>query len=74
MAPSFITSMWWRSMTLMSPVSVMKMSPSFAASAIGITRKPSMTASSAGSGSTSVTMTCAPMPRAREATPRPHQP
>ena len=58
----------------MSPVSVTKMSPIFAASAIGITRKPSITASNAGSGSTSVTTTWAPMPRARLAKPRPHQP
>ena len=61
-------------MTLMSPVTVMKMSPSGAASAMGMTRKPSITASRARTGFTSVTMTCAPMPRARMATPRPHQP
>ena len=42
--------------------------------AIGITWKPSITASSAFIGSTSVTITCAPMPFARIATPRPHQP
>ena len=58
----------------MSPVAVMKMSPIAAASAIGMTRKPSMTASSAFSGSTSVTMTLAPRPLARMAMPRPHQP
>ena len=45
-----------------------------AASIIGMTRKPSITASSARSGSTSVTMTLAPKPRARMAMPRPHQP
>ena len=33
-----------------------------------------VTASIAAVGSTSVTITCAPMPRAREATPRPHMP
>ena len=53
----------------MSPVTVMKRSPILAASAIGITWKPSMTASRARSGSTSVTMTLAPMPLARIATP-----
>ncbi len=58
----------------MSPVTVTKMSPSGAASSIGMTRKPSITASMALSGSTSVTMTCAPIPRARCASPRPHQP
>ena len=44
------------------------------ASIIDITRKPSITASIALVGSISVTMTLAPMPRAREASPRPHQP
>ena len=47
-------------MTLMSPVTVTKMSPIVAASAIGMTRKPSMAASRARSGSTSVTMTWRP--------------
>ena len=42
--------------------------------AIGMTSKPSIAASSARIGSTSVTITCAPMPRARIATPRPTQP
>ena len=50
------------------------MSPTEAASAMVITRKPSITASKAGSGSTSVTITLAPIPRARIANPRPHQP
>ena len=58
----------------MLPVSVQKMSPIGAASAIGMTRKPSIVASSALSGSISVTMTFAPAPRARDATPRPHHP
>ena len=58
----------------MSPVSVQKRSPIGAASFMLITRKPSMTASSARSGLTSVTMTFAPMPRARAAKPRPHIP
>ena len=61
-------------MTCLSPVAVQKMSPTFAASGIDSTSKPSMTASSARSGSTSVTITCEPMPRARDATPRPTQP
>ena len=41
---------------------------------MGNTSYPSMTASSAFRGSTSVTMTRAPMPCAREETPRPHIP
>ena len=45
-----------------------------AASAIDITRKPSITASRAFVGSISVTITSAPMPFAREARPRPHHP
>ena len=49
----------------MSPVTVMKMSPSRAASSAGITSKPSITASSACSGSTSHTITWAPRPFAR---------
>ncbi len=63
-----------RAITDLSPVAVTKMSPTSAASSIGITSKPSITASSARIGSTSVTITCAPMPFARIATPRPHQP
>ena len=55
-------------------MTVQKMSPTFAASAMGITVKPSITASRAGSGSTSVTITRAPIPRARIDSPRPHQP
>ncbi len=58
----------------MFPVTVTNTSPRFTASGAGMTWKPSITASSAGKGSISVTMTCAPNPRAREATPRPHQP
>ena len=45
-----------------------------AASAIGLTWKPSIAASRARIGSTSVTMTVLPSPRARRATPLPHQP
>ena len=73
-APSFISSKCSRAITCLSPVAVQKMSPTSAASAIGITSKPSISASSARIGSTSVTITCAPMPRARMATPRPTQP
>ena len=58
----------------MSPVSVQKKSPILTASAIGITRNPSSEASMALVASTSVTTTSAPMPRARIASPRPHQP
>ena len=47
MAPSFISSMCSPRITLVSPVTVMKMSPTRAASRIGITRYPSITASSA---------------------------
>ena len=46
-------------------MTVQKTSPSLAASSIDITRKPSITASSAFVGSISVTMTSAPAPRAR---------
>src|SRR3990172_8780123 len=49
----------------------MKTSPSSTACARGMTSYPSITASSARSGSTSVTITRAPIPRARMATPRP---
>ena len=61
-APSFIRSMCSPRMTPLSPVAVTKMSPTSAAFAIGSTSKPSITASSAFIGSTSVTITCAPMP------------
>ncbi len=73
-APSFMRSMCSRAITCLSPVAVQKMSPISAAFAIESTSKPSITASSARIGSTSVTITWAPMPRAREATPRPTQP
>ena len=72
--PSFIASMCSRRMTDLSPVAVQKMSPVSTALVIGCTWKPSMVASSARRGSTSVTITCAPCPFARIATPRPHQP
>ncbi len=51
-----------------------EMSPCLAASAIGMTSNPSITASMALMGSTSVTMTWAPRPFARIAQPLPHQP
>jgi lipopolysaccharide export system permease protein len=73
-APSFIASKCRAVMTRMSPVSVTKMSPIGAASSMGITRKPSIVASSAFSASTSVTTTDAPSPLARNASPLPHQP
>ena len=47
-APSFIASKWCLSTTFRSPVSVQKISPIWAASIIGITLKPSITASRAG--------------------------
>src|SRR5881392_2121716 len=52
-------------MTDVFPVTVTNTSPTSAARAIGITGKPSITASSARIGSTSVSMTCAPIPLAR---------
>ena len=61
-------------MTCLLPVTVMKISPKGAASAIGRTRKPSITASIAFVGSISVTITLPPMPLARRALPLPHQP
>ena len=48
--------------------------PAAAASKAGITAKPSIRASRARSGSTSQTITDAPNPAARNATPRPVQP
>jgi hypothetical protein len=73
-APSFIARKCSSRRTPLLPVTVMKTSPSRAAFDIGITRNPSMAASSALVGSISVTMTFAPMPRLRIATPLPHQP
>src|SRR6202790_5507480 len=73
-APSFIKSKCSLVSTLLLPVTVQNTTPSLAASAIDITRKPSITASSAFVGSTSVMITSAPLPRARLASPRPHQP
>src|SRR3954447_21312351 len=52
----------------------MKTSPKGAACSAGMTAKPSIRASSARSGSTSQTITDAPNPCARRATPRPVQP
>ncbi len=45
-----------------------------AALSIGMTSRPSIAASRARIGSTSVTITCEPIPLARIATPLPHQP
>ena len=61
-------------MTQAQPVTVTKKSPIFAASRMGMTSNPSITASIALIGSTSVTTTLAPRPFARMATPLPHQP
>ena len=61
-------------MTSVSPVAVMNKSPFSAASAIGMTSNPSINASSALTGFTSVTVTLDPIPRARSATPLPTQP
>src|SRR5256884_2984296 len=73
-APSFITRMCSTRITCKLPVKVTNTSPTRAASAIGTTRYPSIWASSALSGSISVTSTFAPAPRARSANPRPHHP
>ena len=62
-APSFRYGKWRSSITFLSPVAVTKISPILAACSIVITSNPSITASSARSGSTSVTMTRAPRPR-----------
>ena len=74
MVPSCMASKCSPRSTWMSPVAVTKSLAILAASATGMTRKPSMTASSARSGSTSSTMTSAPWPFMRMARPRPHQP
>ena len=58
----------------MSPVTVMKTSPILAASCIGMTWKPSMTASSAFDRVDFGDDDLGAQPRARMATPRPHQP
>ena len=73
-APDFIASNISPAIASRLPVTEMNTSPTFAASTPGITSKPSISASSARSGSTSQTITCAPWPLARIATPRPHQP
>ena len=72
--PSFITAKCSSRNTSRFPVTVMKTSPTFAASAIGITRKPCIIASSAFVGSISVMITSAPIPLARSATPFPQYP
>src|SRR5579859_6793160 len=56
------------------PVTVINTSPCLAASAMGMTRNPSITASIPLVGSISVMITSAPWPLARMAMPRPHQP
>ena len=73
-APSFIIGKCRAEITSSQPVTVTKMSPRLAASSMERTVKPSMCASMARTGSTSVTMTRAPRPCARIATPLPHQP
>ena len=71
-APSFITAKSRSVMTSEQPVTVTKIA-SREASFIFITSKPSITASMALTGSTSVTMTFAPSPL-RAPRPLPHQP
>ena len=73
-APSLNSGACSAPMTRVLPVTVTKMSPILAASRIGMTIQPSIAASSALTGSISVTTIRAPRPWARIATPRPHQP
>ena len=73
-APSFMAAKCSRRSTDLLPVTVMNRSPRGAASAMATTWLPSIAASSARTGSISVTSTVAPMPFARAARPRPHQP
>ncbi len=74
MAPSRITARWSALITSTEPVTVTNTSPNGAAWPIGSTRNPRSDASSARTGSISVTITCAPKPRAYSATPRPLAP
>jgi len=69
-----MTAMCSSPITSTDPVTVTNTSAIGAASAIGSTRKPRNDASRARTGSISVTMTWAPNPRARSATPRPLAP
>ncbi len=73
-APSRIASKCSRRKTLMLPVAVMNRSPQAAASPAVMTANPSMSASSARTGSTSTTATWAPWPAIREVMPLPTQP
>ena len=73
-APCFIMLKWLFLITFILPVTVQKISPILAALLIGITLKPSITASRAAVGSTSVIITFAPIPFARIARPFPHHP
>ncbi len=72
--PSFMTARASLATMSLQPVTVMTMSATFAASTMGMTSNPSILASMALMGSTSVTMTDAPRPLARMATPFPHHP
>jgi hypothetical protein len=60
--------------TSRAPVAVMKISPTVAASSMGRTGNPCSTASSARTGSISVTITWPPRPRIRLAMPCPQEP
>ena len=73
-APSFMTRKCSPRITFLLPVMVMNRSPRPEALSMVTTSKPSIAASIALTGLISVTSTMAPMPRARMATPRPHQP
>ena len=73
-APSRMASKCSRRNTLTLPVAVMNSSPHAAASPAVMTAYPSISASSARTGSTSTTATWAPWPAIREVIPLPTQP
>ena len=73
-APSFIAAKCSRRKTLTLPVAVTNRSPHAAASPTVITWNPSISASIARTGLTSITATCAPWPAIRLEMPLPTQP
>ena len=72
--PSRIAAKCSRRKTLTLPVAVTNSSPQAAASPAVMTWKPSISASSARTGSTSMIVTWAPIPDIRDAIPFPTQP
>ena len=73
-APSFIEAKCSRRNTLTLPVAVTNRSPQPAASPAVMTWKPSISASMARTGLTSMTATWAPWPAIRDEMPLPTQP